>query len=186
VSVRRRAFNVSRVVAQRARAKSTGRGGCRAVSEEEYIIYAARPSKTRVLFKVYAHSDDDGGGRGEGRRRFVGGAGENIGHGVPGRVVVRGRQHAGVRVRAAGHQAARPRRRQHRPPVDTQLRRRRAAVHHVLAPVARGPGGRREADRGRQAGQELAPVRPARRAHHVLGLLLHVLDRGAGARVRGR
>jgi len=91
-----------------------------------------------------------------------------------------------VRVRAAGHQAAGPRRRQHRSPVDTQLRRRRAAVHHVLAPVARGPGGRREADRGREARQGLAAVRPAGRAHHVLGLLLHVLDRGAGARVRGR
>jgi len=89
----------------------------------------------------------DGGGEAGGRKRFVCGAGENIGHGVPGRVVVRGRQYSRVRVRAAGHPETGPGRREHRAPVDTQLWRRRAAVHHFLAPVARGPGGRRAADR---------------------------------------
>jgi len=90
-----------------------------------------------------------------------------------------------VRVRAAGHPATSPGRREHRAPVDTQLWRRRAAVHHVLAPVARGPGGRRAADRRRDARLEIPLGRTACRARHVRGLLLHVLDRGAGARVYG-
>lgn len=59
-------------------------------------------------------------------------------------------------------------------------------MHHVLAPVARGPGGRRAADQRRDARLEIFLGRTARRARHVRGLLLHVLDRGTGTRFRGR
>jgi len=91
-----------------------------------------------------------------------------------------------VRVRAAGHPPASPGRSEHRAPVDTQLWRRRAAVHHLLAPVARGPGGRRAADRRRDARLEIASGRPACRARHVRGILLHVLDRRTSSRIHGR